>query len=348
MFNRHTLDELKAVAEAANIEVLSPEYVNNSTKLDFHCKTCGNEWKTKPALIFRGQGCRKCAVKRRKETFLRLHGVEGAHVLSLRVRSKAAKLGPAADSLFGILFVTDGYIKTAQLRPDFLVKVVDLANTPENWKLIFKERKAIEAEGKRVLYFYSREWADKRDICEQIIKTNLGEHTKRIPARKCTIEVRHCGEFFDKYHLMGNLKSAKYVCLVHEGEIVCAMSYRKKEEGVDISRFACVADTIVQGGFTKLLKWVEEQTKPAFVLNFVDRRYGTGLHLLNKGFVCERDNEGFNWTDKNGILINRLRCRANMDDRGLTEKQHADELGYWRVYDAGQAKYIKYLTEKEA
>ena len=342
---RCTLEALAAKAAESNIEVLSTEYKNNSTKLQFRCNTCGNEWETKPALIFRGQGCRICAKDRRKASMIAAHGVPFAGMLKGKSKKTVEVAVETADRLFGVPFVTDNYMKTAKLRDDFIVTVIDLANTPENWKQIFKERKAIEAEGKRILYFYSREWENKRHICEQIIQTNLGTHTKRIPARKCTVEVRHCGDFFDRYHLMGNLRSAKYVCLVHEGEIVCAMSYRKKGEGVDISRFASVENTIVQGGFTKLLKWVEDQYNPEFVLNWVDRRYGSGKHLLEKGFVLEHTNEGFWWTSKEGILHNRLKCRANMDERGMTEKQHADELGWHRVYDAGQSKYIKYRRE---
>ena len=40
---------------------------------------------------------------------------------------------------------------------------------------------------------------------------------------------------------------------------------------------------------------------------------------------------------------NRLRCRANMDNRKLSEKEYSEELGWERIYDAGQRLYIKSL-----
>ena len=32
---------------------------------------------------------------------------------------------------------------------------------------------------------------------------------------------------------------------------------------------------------------------------------------------------------------------ANMDDRKLTEKEHAIELGWVKIYDAGQRLYVR-------
>lgn len=343
---KKTKQDLEEACLNLGLTILSPDYINNATKLSFQCQ-CGNIFSTKPMIIFRGSGCRRCAVHKRKATFQARHGVSGAaEYRRLITNAKPSQIvsEPPVDTLFGIPFVTDGILKTVKLREDFSVVVADLANTPPDWRYMFKFRKAEEAAGRRVMFFFSREWEDKRQICEQIIKTNLGLHTERIAARKCEIVEVRAREFFDKYHLMGDLKSSKHVCLVLDGEIVCAMSYRKKDDGIDISRFACKESTIVQGGFTKLLKWVEEKYNPVFVLNWVDARYGTGKHLLNKGFECPSANEGFWWTDKNGILINRLKCRANIDERRLTEKQQAEEWGWWRVYDAGQIKYIKYRT----
>jgi hypothetical protein len=44
-------------------------------------------------------------------------------------------------------------------------------------------------------------------------------------------------------------------------------------------------------------------------------------------------------------VFNRLTCRANMDERELSEKEYAAEQGLFKIYDAGQAKYIKILKK---
>jgi hypothetical protein len=63
------------------------------------------------------------------------------------------------------------------------------------------------------------------------------------------------------------------------------------------------------------------------------------------GYSLINITEGWGWTDYK-TTFNRLYCRANMDDRKLTEKQHAEELGLCRIYDAGQAKYVKKIVVK--
>ena len=45
-----------------DIEILG-EYVNTNTHVPCRCKTCGHEWKSKPANLLRGIGCDRCAHK---------------------------------------------------------------------------------------------------------------------------------------------------------------------------------------------------------------------------------------------------------------------------------------------
>lgn len=51
-----------------NIELLSGEYINAHTPLEFRCKKCGNEWKMKPnGILCASNGCMICARKERAE-----------------------------------------------------------------------------------------------------------------------------------------------------------------------------------------------------------------------------------------------------------------------------------------
>jgi len=58
------------------------------------------------------------------------------------------------------------------------------------------------------------------------------------------------------------------------------------------------------------------------------------------GFSKNKDVLGWEWTDY-VKTYNRLQCRANMDDRGLSQSEHACELGWVKIYDAGQRLWIK-------
>jgi len=80
------------------------------------------------------------------------------------------------------------------------------------------------------------------------------------------------------------------------------------------------------------------------VLSYRQRKNVCKIERLcsKKGFIKERETLGWKWTDGKNTF-NRLRCRANMDDRGLTQKDHAEELGWYKIYDAGQRLYVKIL-----
>ena len=102
------------------------------------------------------------------------------------------------------------------------------------------------------------------------------------------------------------------------------------------------------GGFSKLLKHIErDYLKPSTteIHNWVDLRYGLGEHLETKGFKLIKDTLGWKWTDYTDTF-NRLKCKANMDNRKLTENQHAEELKWYKIYDAGQRLYVKDLVKK--
>jgi len=79
------------------------------------------------------------------------------------------------------------------------------------------------------------------------------------------------------------------------------------------------------------------------VVSFCDLRYALGHTYTKLGFALEKTTLGWSWTDfKN--TFNRLNCRANMDDRKLTQAEHAAELKWAKIYDAGQAKYVKEIV----
>ena len=121
------------------------------------------------------------------------------------------------------------------------------------------------------------------------------------------------------------------------------MSYRQSKTVMKIERFCSKLDFSVQGGFSKLLSYIETNCMGSSIKeihNWVDLRYGTGKHLVNKGFVMTKETLGWKWTD-GYQTFNRLSCRANMDHRRLSEKEHAKEFGWYRIYDAGQRLYVK-------
>jgi hypothetical protein len=122
------------------------------------------------------------------------------------------------------------------------------------------------------------------------------------------------------------------------------MSYRLVGRRLIIERLSSELDTVVIGGFSKMLSYLERNLYGKYdeIHYWVDLRYGVGSFLLQHGFKKDHDVLSWKWTD-NKATYNRLACRANMDSRCLSEKEHAKELKWSKIYDAGQRLYIKKL-----
>lgn len=205
-------------------------------------------------------------------------------------------------------------------------------------------RKAFQDIDETIFQFYDSEIATSPEVIKSIILNFFGIFERKENARSCTIKEinrKQTDLFFSDNHLMGSIKGAtSYGLFDKEDNIVACLAVRKIKNGIDISRFCSKKFTSVRGGFSKLLNHIIKIYKPDFIQSFVDLRYSTGYSYKEMGFTLEKITQSWKWTDLK-TTHNRLQCRANMDERKLTQQQHANELGWYKIYDAGQAKYIK-------
>ena len=203
-------------------------------------------------------------------------------------------------------------------------------------------RNDMSEHGLRIMQFREDEVRFKSLIVQSII-SSATNNTRKLDARKCQvviISVSQYKDFFVQNHLMGNRHASGAVALFYQNKIVSCMSYLITDQTLEISRFANRLFTSVRGGFSRLLSHIEKQTKPKIIQSFCDLRYATGASYTRNGFGLVGITQGWNWTDGR-FVFNRLACRANMDDRRLSEAEHAKEQGLYKIYDAGQARYVK-------
>lgn len=204
----------------------------------------------------------------------------------------------------------------------------------------FNLRKSYEDLGLRVFQFREDEVYHNIEIIKSIINNYLGK-SQKIYARKTKLAQLSSEEyksFFTNNHLMGSANAITFG-LILNGEIVMAASYKVFSDRIKIERLCSKMNTVIIGGASKLLNKIKEITPKLPIHYWADLRYGTGNYLEKLGFKKERDTVGFKWTDCNKTF-NRLRCRANMDDRKLSQEEYAKELGWVKIWDAGQRLWI--------
>lgn len=211
----------------------------------------------------------------------------------------------------------------------------------------FNMREQFLAKNLRIYQFRADEIFNKPSIVRSIVLGGLGIFEQKINARECIIQKINkpqSDEFLENNHLMGKSSATGYG-LFYKNELVSLISIKrssKNNNDIEIARFCSRTNTSVRGGFSKLLKYVENIYNPENIISFCDLRYGNGNVYNKSGFECKSISLGWQWTDFT-TTYNRLQCRANMDDRKLSQEEYAKELGWVKIYDAGQSKYVKHL-----
>ena len=182
-----------------------------------------------------------------------------------------------------------------------------------------------------------------------IAKARSGNIFNRVGARHCQIARLGSSDqllFLGANHLMTPI-SSKAFGLINGKEILMLISYKyyPKERKIYLQRVASKLGFVVSGGLEKLLAHITSVQPADYIESHVDLRYHDGKGFEAIGFERVSVAQSWQWTDGKQCY-NRLACRANMDERKLPEKQHARELGWWRLYDIGQAKYTKKVTKR--
>lgn len=235
-------------------------------------------------------------------------------------------------------------------RPDFRLSPTVYLNSdgPMYHSEIFKEnnyhflmRRRYEAAGVTLLQFYAHELVSSTEIVKSIVDAKLGKLGRAVYARKTSVmKLTHAQArpFVESAHLMGWASATYYGLVTKDNKIVSVIGVRQKNNAVDVTRFCNALNTNVVGGLSKLISHVKKVYNPEVITSWVDLRYGTGASLERIGFKAVKDVQSWRWTD--GFSThNRLSCRANMDERGLSEAEYAKEKRWVKIYDAGQRQF---------
>lgn len=214
-----------------------------------------------------------------------------------------------------------------------------------------RKRETFEAAGHKLLQFRQDEILLKPDIVKSMIKVKTGTVTTTIGASRLEFVVlskKEADVFLNRTHLMGSSNGVSCFGLkTKDGILKSVMTIKIKSKEMEIVRFSSELETIVNGGLSRLLSNIQLKYAGLFnkIIYFVDLRYGSGDGVSQLGFTRVSTTLGWKWTDT-FHTFNRLHCRANMDERKLTEKEHAKEMKLVKIYDAGQAKYVHTVEVK--
>lgn len=220
--------------------------------------------------------------------------------------------------------------------------------------------KLAKEKGIRLIQIFSDEWLNKQDIVKSKLNNIINKSSTKIYARKCEIreiDTKIKNPFLNTNHIQGTCKSKVNLGIYYNNELYGVMTFNKPRLGIgktktqipdsyELVRYATSYNII--GGASKLISYFIKTYKPKNIFSYSDNRWTDWDNnmYLKIGFkfshitppnyfytltFTERLHRfGFNKTilGKQGHdIINR------------TEAEIMNELGYTKIWDAGNCRY---------
>ena len=220
-----------------------------------------------------------------------------------------------------------------------------------------EKMKVCEELGIKLYTIWEDDYLTKQDIVKSFILNKLKRPTTRIWARKCQIkEVPYLEskKFLEDNHLQGDCKSSVRLGLYYEGELISLMCFskirlpisRKGGEGIwELTRFCNKNYVSCPGGASKLLKHFKNNYSWIQIQTYSDNMISQGELYETLGFDYSGQSQPGYWYVVNGIRKHRFNYRKHLlvkkgADPSKTEEQITQELGYSRVWNCGNRKWI--------
>ena len=226
--------------------------------------------------------------------------------------------------------IADFRIEDLLIETDGLYWHSDAAKLDKDYHI--DKKIAYTNAGYTSLFFREDEIRDKAKIVKSILLHKLNKSI-RVFARKCSITIlsnKEADLFFEQNHLMGKGRGTCFALKIEDKILAGLRMKRIKKDEYEISRFCCLNNHNVIGGFSKLLKHSINELKPSNIITFIDQRYSnnTANYLIELGFKYIHTYPSFKWTDGYQVF-HRLKFPKNT----------GYEKGLFKIWDCGQAKW---------
>ncbi len=225
----------------------------------------------------------------------------------------------------------------------------------------YKKNKMAIDNGIKLYTIWEDDWNIKRDICKSFILNKLSKSIK-IGARKTEIrnvKYLESKKFLDENHLQGDVKSSIRLGLFYKNELVSLMTFSKlrlplnrkmvkNNDVYELTRFCSKLNMVIVGGSSKLLKHFISEYNPKEIQTYSDNLISDGNLYKNLGFSYIHESKPGYWYLINGIRQHRFNWRKQKlvsmgYDVNKSEREIMLELGFYRIYNAGNKKWIMYF-----
>ena len=216
--------------------------------------------------------------------------------------------------------------------------------------------KLCEEKEIKLVNIWEDDWSIKREICESFVLNKLAT-SKRIWARKCSIkevDSKISKRFLEDNHFQGDCKSSVRIGLYFEDKLVSLMTFSKlrlplggknKKDYWELTRFCNLNFHVIVGSASKILKYFIENYKPIEIQTYSDNLISSGDLYQKLGFTYQHTSKPGYWWVINGTRQHRFNWRKDKlkklgADMSKSESQIMEEMGHFKLYNAGNKKWI--------
>ena len=228
-------------------------------------------------------------------------------------------------------------------------------------------------KGYKLIHIFEDEILNKFNIVKSRLLSQFNIFNEKIYARKCTIkeiDKKLKSSFLNDTHIQGDSNSNINLGLFLNDELVSVMAFSKErviyksnnkdDNKFELLRFSSKLNTLVIGGFSKLLTFFIKNYNPYSIKTFADLRWSSINHFSTvydkNGFTFVKITKPNYWYMHKSNILKRLH-RYNFAkhlilkkyptlDKNKTESELMLELGYYKIYDCGNLRFEMILDKK--
>ena len=227
--------------------------------------------------------------------------------------------------------------------------------TPNNYHI--NKFKECQEKGIQLISIWEDQYLTKINIIKSIILSKLGIYSEKIYARKCIIDIvdsKIANEFYSSNHLQSKCNASIHYSLKYNGEIIAMMSFGKRSLGKNFNndweliRYCSKINTLIVGGVSKLFKHFIKEYKPKTIISWSSNDISNGNMYKKLGFEFENMSSSY-WYISNSMKryhrsnfskSNLIKKSLIKEDDERSEKEITYDLGFIRIFDTGQTKWI--------
>ena len=217
--------------------------------------------------------------------------------------------------------------------------------------------KECQEKGIQLITIWEDQYVNHPEICESIILSKLGIYSEKIHGRKCTIEKvdsKTANDFYINNHLQSKCNASVHYALKYNGKIVAMMSFGKRSLGNNFNneweliRYCSKTHINIIGGASRLFNRFIKEYSPKCVVSWSSNDISNGNMYKKLGFEFEKMSSSYWYISSSIKRYHRSNfSKSNLIKKGLikedderSEREITKELGFIRIFDTGQTKWI--------